>query len=88
LDESIAAGETVYVSGAAYSLQYDPYFRTDFKIGYRMNMKKVSQEWLIDFQNLFNTENIFEQFFNPQTDTIQQRNQLGLFIVPQYRILF
>lgn len=88
LDASNAAGEVVYVDSEAYSLQYDPYFRTDFKIGYRMNMKRISQEWLIDFQNVTNRENIFEEFYNPQTQTIDRRNQLGLFIIPQYRILF
>lgn len=88
LNASIASGEVVYVDSEAFSLQYDPYFRTDFKIGYRMNMKRVSQEFLIDFQNVFNRENIFEEYYNPQTETIDKRYQLGLFIIPQYRILF
>lgn len=88
LNASIASGEAVYIDSEAFSLQYDPYFRTDLKIGYRMNMKKISQEWLIDFQNVFNRENIFEEFYNPQTETIDKRYQLGLFIIPQYRILF
>lgn len=88
LNASNAEGEAVYIDSEAYSLKYDPYFRTDFKIGYRVNMKKISQEWLIDFQNLFNRQNIFEDYYNPQTQTIDQRYQLGLFIIPQYRILF
>ena len=88
LDESIRKGEAVYVTSEAFSLQYDPYFRTDFKIGFRLDMKRISQEWLVDFQNITNRENVFEQFFNAATGTIDQRNQLGLFIVPQYRILF
>ena len=88
LNASVAAGEAVYIDSEAFSLQYDPYFRTDFKIGYRMNMRRISQEWLIDFQNVFNRENIFEEFYNPQTETIDKRYQLGLFIIPQYRILF
>ncbi len=81
-------GKTVYIDSEAYSLQYAPYFRTDFKIGYRLNMKKISQEWLVDSQNITNRENVLEQFFNVATGTIDQRNQLGLFINPQYRILF
>ncbi len=88
LNQSIIEGETVFVNSEAFSQQYDPYFRTDFKIGFRLDMKRISQEWLIDFQNITNRVNIFEQFFNPATGTIDQRNQLGLFIIPQYRILF
>ncbi len=88
LDQSIIEGSAVYVTSQAYSLQYDPYFRTDFKIGYRLDMKKISQEWLIDFQNITDRENIFEEYYNAATGTIDQRNQLGLFIIPQYRILF
>lgn len=88
IDQSIIEGETVYIESEAYSLQYDPYFRTDFKIGFRLNGKRISQEWLIDFQNITNRENIFEEYFNVATGTIDQRNQTGLFIIPQYRILF
>jgi len=88
LDQSIIEGEAVYINSKAFSLQYDPYFRTDFKIGYRLNMKRISQEWLIDFQNITNRENVFEEFFNVATGAIDKRYQLGLFIIPQYRILF
>jgi hypothetical protein len=82
------AGETVYFDSEAFSRQYDDYFRMDFKIGYRVDMKRISQEWIIDIQNVFNTENIYEEFFNLQTGNIDNRNQLGMLIIPQYRILF
>jgi carboxypeptidase-like protein len=88
LEQSIKEGETVYNNSQAFSLQYDPYFRTDFKIGFRLNMKRISQEWLINFQNITNRENIFEEYFNVATGTIDQRNQTGLLVIPQYRILF
>jgi len=88
INQSILNGETVYNTTEAYSLQYDPYFRTDFKIGFRLNGKKISQEWLIDIQNITNRENVFEEFFNVSTGTIDQRNQTGMLVIPQYRILF
>lgn len=88
LNQSITEGRAVYVDSEAFSLQYDAYFRTDFKIGFRIDMKRISQEFLIDFQNITNRDNIFEQYFNASTGTIDIRNQLGLFIIPQYRILF
>ena len=38
----------------AYTLQYDPYFRLDFKIGYQLNSskKKIAQQFFLDFQNI------------------------------------
>ena len=88
VDQSIIEGETIYNTSEAYSLQYDPYFRTDFKIGFRLNGKRVSQEWLVDIQNITNRENIFDEFFNVATGAIDQRNQTGILVIPQYRILF
>ncbi len=88
LNQSIIEGETVFNNTEAFSLQYDPYFRTDFKIGYRIDMKRISQEFLIDIQNITNRENVFEEFFNAATGTVDRRYQLGLFVIPQYRILF
>ncbi len=88
LEASRLAGEAVYLEDQAFSQRYANYFRTDFKIGFRLEMKRISQEWLIDVQNIFNVENIYEEFYNPQTGNIDNRNQLGLLIIPQYRILF
>ncbi len=88
LNQSIIEGETVFNNTEAFSLQYDPYFRTDFKIGYRIDMKRISQEFLIEIQNITNRENVFEEFFNAATGTVDRRYQLGLFVIPQYRILF
>jgi hypothetical protein len=88
LDASRLAGEAVYLDELAYSKRYDNYFRTDFKIGYRLDMKRISQEWLIDIQNVFNNQNIYSEYYNPQTENIDTQYQLGLLIIPQYRILF
>jgi hypothetical protein len=88
LDASRLAGETVYLDDQAFSKKYDNYFRTDFKIGYRLDMKRISQEWLIDIQNVFNNQNIYGEYYNPQTGNIDTQYQLGLLVIPQYRILF
>jgi hypothetical protein len=88
LEASRLAGEGVYLDDLAYSKRFDNYFRTDFKIGYRLDMKRISQEWLIDIQNVFNNQNIYDEYYNPQTENIDTQYQLGLLIIPQYRILF
>ncbi|MEN8249625.1 MAG: TonB-dependent receptor [Bacteroidota bacterium] len=88
LEASRLAGEAVYDDNNSFSQQFDNYFRTDFKIGYRLNGKKITQEWLIDTQNLFNNDNIFDQVYNPKTEIIDTQYQVGRLIIPQYRILF
>jgi CarboxypepD_reg-like domain len=88
LDASRQEGKAIYLDAQAFTKRYNNYFRTDFKIGYRLDMKRISQEWVLDVQNIFNNENIYEEFYNPQTGNIDNRNQLGLLIIPQYRILF
>ena len=72
----------------AFSQQYDNYFRLDMKISYRMNRPKATHEFSIDVQNVTNRDNIFSQAYNRRTGEVARVNQLGLFPVPQYRILF
>lgn len=88
LAKSRAEMRTVFQEEAAYSLKNSPYFRTDLKIGFRLNRKKVTQEFVLDIQNLFNTQNIFNRSYDPLQDKIVRNNQLGLFPIPQYRLIF
>lgn len=85
---SIERNETVFVEEEAFSLQGDPYFRADVKIGYRTNWKKISQEFSFLVQNVSNTDNLFLRRYDPRTQQIVERYQLGLFPVVQYRIDF
>ncbi len=72
----------------AYSEQFDNYFRTDVRIALKQNSKKVSMEWAIDAQNIFNTQNIYSQKFNSSTGEVEYTYQLGLMIIPQFKIMF
>jgi hypothetical protein len=88
LEQSISTSETIREFDKAYVNKYKDYFRMDLKITYKINGKKISQEWLIDTQNITNHKNIFIEMFDPQSGKIRQEYQLGIFFVPQYRILF
>ena len=87
-EASIIKGEPVYIKQKAFEPQYKDYFRCDFKITYRLNGKRVTQEWLLDIQNITDNKNIFTQQFDPQTGSVKEVYQLGIFFFPQYRILF
>jgi len=45
-------------------------------------------EWLIDFQNIFNTQNIYNQKYNTQTGEVSYTYQMGILVIPQWRIVF
>ncbi|MGD1845857.1 MAG: carboxypeptidase regulatory-like domain-containing protein [Salibacteraceae bacterium] len=88
LEASAAAGEAVEIDADAFSEQQDDYFRTDAKVTYRVNRSKVSHEFFINVDNVFNTQNVFAQTYSPRTNQIENIYQLGMFPTFQYKILF
>lgn len=88
LAASQAANEAVFQENLAHSMKNPAYFRTDLKINYRVNKKGLTHEWALDIQNLFNTQNIFRQTYNPLLGKIVNSYQLGIFPIPQYRLTF
>ncbi|MGW8315689.1 MAG: TonB-dependent receptor [Bacteroidales bacterium] len=88
LEASIEQGKEVRDWNRAYEAQYDPYFRTDLRLGIKMNMKRYSQEWAIDLQNLTGFQSIFMQGFDAVTGEIYQVYQQGFYPMFLYRIQF
>lgn len=85
---SALAGEAVEIDSEAFSNKQDDYFRTDAKVTYRVNRKRVSHEFFINIDNLLNTQNVFAQTYSTQTNQIENIYQLGIFPTFQYKILF
>lgn len=88
LAASILDGETVYDETRAFSEQYKNYFRTDFKITLRENKKRYSQSMSFDLQNITNTENVFGENYDAQNKEIKTTNQLGFYLVVDYKLTF
>ncbi len=88
VDASENAGYIVYKENEAYSLQNDTYMRWDLKFSYTRNLRKVTQKWYIDLQNLTNRENIYIRTLNPKTGMESQINQMGFFPNINYQITF
>ena len=86
--KSIKTNFTEYDWSKAYDNKFDNYFRTDIRISFKLNGKKVNQEWAIDLQNVSNTKNIYSQSFNPRTKGISYDYQTGFFPMVLYRIQF
>ncbi len=88
LDASVSAGEEVRDDQNAFSEQFDPYRRTDFKVGFRMNRKKYSQAISLDIRNIANRENVFIQNFDNRSNQVETIYQTGFFPMVLWNIWF
>jgi outer membrane receptor protein involved in Fe transport len=88
LEASIEQGTEVRDWSRAYENRYDPYFRTDLRLGLKVNKKRFSQEWAIDLQNLTGFRSIFMEGFDAGTGEIYKVYQQGFYPMFLYRIQF
>lgn len=90
LEASNAIQSEVLQEELAYSERFDPYFRWDVKLGFKMNSKKrqLSHHFFLDIQNVTNRENVFARRYNRQTNQVNEVYQLGFFPDFMYRIQF
>jgi hypothetical protein len=88
LEASRVAKIEILQDDKAFSEKLKDYLRLDFKIGLRMNNKRFSQQFFLDFQNITNNENIFIRRYNRQAGTITNVNQIGFFPDILWRIQF
>jgi hypothetical protein len=81
-------GEAEYDFDNAFATKTASYFRTDLRIGIKVNMKRVTQEWALDLQNLTNHKNIYGQNFNEDTKQVNYSYQQGFYPMFLYRLTF
>ena len=87
-EKSKLAGTTQYDLTHAYEKRYRDYYRCDIKIAYRINRKRCTHEIAIDLNNVFNTQNIFQQQYSAKTNSLKTEYQIGFLPIPMYRITF
>ncbi|TND08731.1 MAG: hypothetical protein FD123_1947 [Bacteroidetes bacterium] len=85
---SAVAGEAVYQYDHAFEKRYSDYFRTDIKVAFTRNGKRITQQWAIDCSNITDHKNVFIETYNPASNSMNTQYQMGLFIIPMYRITF
>jgi len=88
VEQSKQTMTTVYIDSKAYSEKFEDYFRADVRAAFRLEHKKISQEWVFDIQNITDHQNPMMMRFNRTTGQNDPVYQLGLFPMMQYRILF
>jgi hypothetical protein len=85
---SIHDQQTRYFDDLAFTEQFPNYFRADISIAYRQDNHKYSQEFGVDVQNVTNHNNPLFANYNLKTGKIDLVNQLGIFPMVQYKIIF
>lgn len=88
LEASKLAGVEVLDDTQVFEAQYDPYFRPDFKLGFRHNTKKYTQSFSVDLQNFVGRKNIFVIRYDPVAEQLNTINQRGFFPDVRYQITF
>jgi len=80
--------EGVYDWSHIYEKQFNDYFRINARITFKLNGRKINQEWAFDVQNLTDHKNIFSQTWNESTNRLDTDYQQGFMPMITYRILF
>lgn len=78
----------VYIDEQAYSEQFEPYYRLDLSMTFRMSRGRVTQEFMASCQNVTDKQNPLYNQYNPDENRLVNVNQLGVYPLLQYRILF
>jgi hypothetical protein len=87
IDKSLKE-KKVYYTNDFYGAKMADYLRADLKILFRLNRKKVMEEWFIDLQNVTGRVNIYTQKLDPIAKTISYSTQQGFYPTFNYRIQF
>jgi len=88
IEESKKQQRTVYDEKDPFTYQLPDYFRPDLKLSLRKEGKKITQEFVLNIQNVINRQNLFIRSYSRTQDKMIDQYQLGIFPVPQYRVLF
>ncbi|NJK85848.1 MAG: hypothetical protein HC906_07645 [Bacteroidales bacterium] len=88
LEKSILSEETELDFSNPYEKRYNDYYKVDLRIGYKLNMKKISMEWALDISNVTNHKNRFFEMYNPDKKIVEQAGQMGIVPVMLYRLRF
>lgn len=88
LTNSIRYNREVRSNKEPYSKKAKDYYRIDFQIGFRKNMKKSTMELRLDVQNVTNHKNFYDVHFNIEKQTEENVYQMGIIPVLNFRIEF
>lgn len=86
--KSLALRQVEYDWTKNNTLQFKTFFRTDVKIGFKWNTKKIVQEWALDIQNIFDVQNPLNMTYSLSEKKSKIQYQQGRFPMMLYRLYF
>lgn len=81
-------GYTIFRDKEAFSLQNPSYFRTDLRLSLTWNRRHHTSTLSLDFQNLTNRLNVFNQWYDSEKNEVVTNYQTGLIPILNYKIEF
>ena len=88
LQQSIATKQAVYYNNAAFTIKGPDYFRIDFQVSYRKNKPKYSWIVSLDFENLTNRLNVYDEYYDNDTKQIEKNYNLGILPILNIKVEF
>jgi len=89
LAASRAAGETRFNTANGWSEQLPGYFRLDLRVYWKRSLgNRRNSTFAMDFQNVTMQQNVAYYFYDPFTDKVEKKLQLGLIPNVSWRLEF
>lgn len=85
---SKAAGYTVYDQTNPFSEKLPDYVRVDLGLGYRKNQKKWNWQVGVEIQNVINRLNVAARVYNPKTQAVEYKKNIGIIPVLFFKVEF
>lgn len=89
VEASEDAGTTVFDDSAGFSVKQKDYFRLDLRVYWKRSLGNFrNSTFAMDFQNATMQENIAYQYWDPFTEKVETKKQLGLIPNISWRLEF
>ena len=88
LQQSIEENQVSYVIAETYKLKGTDYIRLDLQLSYRKNKPKYSWIVSIDFENLTNRMNVYNEYYDKETKQIEKNYNLGILPILNCKVEF
>lgn len=88
VEESLAAGYEIRDWSKTNTERYPDFIKLNFRVGFKMVGKRITQEWAADLTNITNRQNVFVQEFDAKNGVWNTTYQTGFLPIVQYRIYF
>jgi hypothetical protein len=88
VQQSIAEGHPVYYEKLAFTQQNQAYFRPDLRVSLKWNRKNLTSTLSLDIQNLINRLNVYNTYFDAESNTLRTNHQNGMIPILNYKVEF